>query len=343
MEESSKKRERLPQLLDLIPDEKEWKLREALGLGRSRNAGFEGEEDKKLDLKLGLPGLTEEDKAATSRDYCRLQQENSALSLGFFPKHSKTTTTTTTTPTTTGAKRGFIDTVETKTEGYNDQKQQARAGCGKELAVEEIIAAVNERKKGCCPPPPSHGAPAIIPARNRPQAQGRGAAAPVVGWPPIRSFRRNLASSSSTKQSPEPQNDEASAKVTLTCKKNPFVKINMDGIPIGRKIDLEAYNSYDGLSSAVKELFHGFLQAQKDQANVEIAQQGTDDEIFYQLLDGSGEYTLVYEDSEGDRMLVGDVPWNVFVSTVKRLRVLRSSELSHTLIQCHQRVSEDSN
>lgn len=27
------------------------------------------------------------------------------------------------------------------------------------------------------------------------------------------------------------------------------------------------------------------------------------------LLDGSGEYTLVYEDNEGDRMLAGDVPW----------------------------------
>lgn len=27
------------------------------------------------------------------------------------------------------------------------------------------------------------------------------------------------------------------------------------------------------------------------------------------LLDGSGEYTLVYEDNEGDRVLVGDVPW----------------------------------
>jgi auxin-responsive protein IAA len=27
------------------------------------------------------------------------------------------------------------------------------------------------------------------------------------------------------------------------------------------------------------------------------------------LLDGSGEYTLVYEDYEGDRVLVGDVPW----------------------------------
>jgi len=49
-------------------------------------------------------------------------------------------------------------------------------------------------------------------------------------------------------------------------------------------------------------------------------------------LNGNGEYTLVYEDNEGDRMLVGDVPWNVFVSTAKRLRVLRSSELSHGLV-----------
>jgi len=27
------------------------------------------------------------------------------------------------------------------------------------------------------------------------------------------------------------------------------------------------------------------------------------------ILVGSGEYTLVYEDNEGDNMLVGDVPW----------------------------------
>jgi auxin-responsive protein IAA len=27
------------------------------------------------------------------------------------------------------------------------------------------------------------------------------------------------------------------------------------------------------------------------------------------LLDGKGEFTLTYEDNEGDKMLVGDVPW----------------------------------
>jgi len=34
----------------------------------------------------------------------------------------------------------------------------------------------------------------------------------------------------------------------------------MDGIPIGRKINLSAYNNYQKLSSAVEDLFCGFLE-----------------------------------------------------------------------------------
>lgn len=37
----------------------------------------------------------------------------------------------------------------------------------------------------------------------------------------------------------------------------------MDGIPIGRKVNLGAYDSYERLSLAVKELFHGFLEGAK--------------------------------------------------------------------------------
>ncbi|KAL6845136.1 hypothetical protein ACP4OV_024631 [Aristida adscensionis] len=323
--EDSQNREALPQLLDLIPDEKEWKIREAQDPGRSRNTGFGGDEDKKLELKLGLPGLIEEDITSAPRKE-GIQQERPAISLDYFPKPSKSTINT-----TTGTKRVFLDTVETNTEVCNNQKQQARVGCGKELALGEKIAAASERKKGCCPPPPSH-APSAASMRNganRPPQER--APAPVVGWPPIRSFRRNLANSSSSKQPREPQNGEASEKAKLTCK-NSLVKINMDGIPIGRKVNLAAYDSYEKLSVAVKELFHGFLEAQKDISSPESTQHGADENIFSQILDGSGEYTLVYEDNEGDKMLVGDVPWNVFVSTAKRLRVLRSSELSHGLI-----------
>lgn len=52
-----------------------------------------------------------------------------------------------------------------------------------------------------------------------------------------------------------------------------------------------------------------YVAAQRNISSNENAQLGADEKIFSQLLDGSGEYTLVYEDNEGDRMLVGDVPW----------------------------------
>lgn len=146
---------------------------------------------------------------------------------------------------------------------------------------------------------------------------------PVVGWPPVRSFRKNIASSISK----PPISLENSNKPEAN-KKGLFIKINMDGIPIGRKVDLKAYNSYEDLSYVVEELFKGLLAAQKDPNKAEAQNSAEVNQAFRGLLDGSGEYTLVYEDSEGDRMLVGDIPWEMFVSTAKRLRVLKSSDLS---------------
>lgn len=179
----------------------------------------------------------------------------------------------------------------------------------------------------------------------------------MVGWPPIRSFRKNLASSSSlSKPSPESSSNnkvavatnEKHADQSINQKKGMFVKINMDGVPIGRKVDLKSIESYEKLSSAVDELFRGLLVGNKDvprhclfSINLlklyfayisktcepffccpYLAQGDTfngggiqknkgeeGEKVITGLLDGSGEYTLVYEDNEGDRMLVGDVPW----------------------------------
>ncbi|CAH8272271.1 unnamed protein product [Arabidopsis lyrata] len=84
-----------------------------------------------------------------------------------------------------------------------------------------------------------------------------------------------------------------------------YVKINMEGVPIGRKVNLSAYNNYQQLSHAVDQLF-----SKKDSWDL------------------NRQYTLVYEDTEGDKVLVGDVPWEMFVSTVKRLHVLKTSNAS---------------
>ncbi|KAJ9568458.1 hypothetical protein OSB04_004424 [Centaurea solstitialis] len=148
-------------------------------------------------------------------------------------------------------------------------------------------------------------------------SQKRSAPAPVVGWPPIRSFRKNIASSSSAKQAPSqdpqnvvvPNNKNVVKKVVESSQKGFFVKINMNGIPIGRKVDLNAYDSYEKLSIAVDELFRGLLAAQKDTSGGGVTGNQDQEKAITGLLDGSGEYTLVYEDNEGDRMLVGDVPW----------------------------------
>ncbi|KAK9066218.1 hypothetical protein SSX86_013539 [Deinandra increscens subsp. villosa] len=163
-----------------------------------------------------------------------------------------------------------------------------------------------------------------------------GAPAPVVGWPPIRSFRKNIASSSS-KQAPvsDSQNGVVSnnivekGKLVENCQKGFFVKINMNGVPIGRKVDLNAYDTYEKLSVAVDQLFRGLLAAQNDTSGCGNNGNYQDEKPITGLLDGNGEYTLVYEDNEGDRMLVGDVPWHMFVSSVKRLRVIKTSEISN--------------
>uniref|UniRef100_A0ACD5U1B2 Uncharacterized protein n=1 Tax=Avena sativa TaxID=4498 RepID=A0ACD5U1B2_AVESA len=306
-----------PQLLNLIPDEREWrKVRDAGDHGgRSSRAGaiFDAEKGEELELKLGLPGVQLDEDGESC----------SALSLGRLPAHPRL------------AKRGFFDTVEAKPQGYG-QRQRDREGCGSELTLggggESMLSG--ERKKGCCPPPSTHGSAAApaAPLHSSSSPQGRAAVLPVVGWPPVRSFRRNLTNGTSSKQSPERQNDEAPDKAKLICKKRPLVKINMDGIPIGRKVNLTAYDSYQKLSSAVEELFRGFLEAQNDLSCAESGEQRAEEKIFSGLLDGTGEYALVYEDDDGDRLLVGDIPWSAFVSAAKRLRVMRRSELPQDLV-----------
>nr|AFK46390.1 unknown [Lotus japonicus] len=43
------------------------------------------------------------------------------------------------------------------------------------------------------------------------------------------------------------------------------------------------------------------------------------------LIHGS-ENVLTYEDKDGDWMLVGDVPWKMFIDTCRRLRIMKSSD-----------------
>jgi len=80
-----------------------------------------------------------------------------------------------------------------------------------------------------------------------------------------------------------------------------FIKVNMDGVAIGRKVDLNAHSSYENLAQTLEDMFF-----RTNPGTVGLTSQFTKP---LRLLDGSSEFVLTYEDKEGDWMLVGDVPW----------------------------------
>lgn len=73
--------------------------------------------------------------------------------------------------------------------------------------------------------------------------------AQVVGWPPIRSFRKNSLATASK------NNDEVDGKPGPGAL---FVKVSMDGAPYLRKVDLRTYSTYQELSSALEKMFSCF-------------------------------------------------------------------------------------
>jgi len=74
--------------------------------------------------------------------------------------------------------------------------------------------------------------------------------AQVVGWPPIRSFRKNTMASHLSKN-----DDGAEVKSGSGCL---YVKVSMDGAPYLRKVDLKTFGSYMELSSALEKMFSCF-------------------------------------------------------------------------------------
>ncbi|KAJ7951838.1 Auxin-responsive protein [Quillaja saponaria] len=109
----------------------------------------------------------------------------------------------------------------------------------------------------------------------------------VVGWPPVCSYRRKNGLNETSKM---------------------YVKVSMDGAPFLRKIDLGMHKGYLDLAMALEKLFGCF--------GISETLKGV----------GSGEHIPIYEDKDGDWMLVGDVPWEMFMESCKRLRIMKKSD-----------------
>jgi len=114
----------------------------------------------------------------------------------------------------------------------------------------------------------------------------------VVGWPPIRSYRKNSFQQRKTEG-----------------ESGMYVKVSMDGAPYLRKIDLKMYNGYTELLKALENMFKLTIGVYSEREGYK-----------------GSEYAPTYEDKDGDWMLVGDITWEMFISTCKRLRIMKGSE-----------------
>ncbi|KAL3532474.1 hypothetical protein ACH5RR_005995 [Cinchona calisaya] len=236
-----------------------------------------------------------------------------------------------------GAKRGFADTING---GSGKWVFSGSGGSELDLANNGVllfsprgVAGVNNGAaktvvggaESCCQQSfvSSCGGKETVPQSPKPALEKKNshavapsAKAQVVGWPPIRSFRKN-----SMAINPPKMDEDADAKLGTGCL---YVKVSMDGAPYLRKVDLKIYSSYKDLSSALEKMFSCFTIGQCSSHAAHI-RDGLSESRLMDLLHGS-EYVLTYEDKDGDWMLVGDVPWEMFMDSCKRMRIMKSSD-----------------
>jgi len=132
----------------------------------------------------------------------------------------------------------------------------------------------------------------------------------------VRSYRKSCFQQSSTaaaksKPAAPPEEKAPAAPAAAAAGGNAalFVKVSMDGAPYLRKVDLKMYKGYRELREALEAMFLGFSGGGADAPAV-----------------NPSDFAVTYEDKDGDLMLVGDVPFDMFISTCKRLRIMKGSE-----------------
>ncbi|KAI3500248.1 hypothetical protein L1887_36066 [Cichorium endivia] len=249
---------------------------------------------KATELRLGLPG---------SQSPEREPQENSE-NLDEKPLFPLLPSSSSQKLIVSGNKRGFSDTIEgnwmfpSSGTDSDTSKFTTNANITQPAMIKDTTSkAQNNLNK-------------VNNSSNPPAAKAQ-----VVGWPPVRSFRKNILATNSK------NNDEVDGKPGPGAL---FVKVSMDGAPYLRKVDLRSYTTYQELSSALEKMFSCFTIGQCGSQGAP-GKESLSESKLRDLLHGS-EYVLTYEDKDGDWMLVGDVPWDMFIGSCKRLKIMKGSD-----------------
>ncbi|MQM04141.1 hypothetical protein Taro_036932 [Colocasia esculenta] len=232
---------------------------------------------KETELRLGLPGSKSPDR--------KEKDGGAVLTLG-LPKGF-----------VSGSKRGFSDAID------GSGKWVFSGGSGSEVELGKGGGLFSPRGEGSAANSRKE-APLVSMATGQekkgqisPGGADRGGApaakAQVVGWPPIRSYRKNTMAAN-----PPKGTDDLEGKHGQSCL---YVKVSMDGAPYLRKVDLKTYVNYKELSSALEKMFSCFTIGQCGTNGVH-GRDGLSESRLTDLLHGS-EYVLTYEDKDGDWML----------------------------------------
>ncbi|KAK6941685.1 AUX/IAA domain [Dillenia turbinata] len=114
----------------------------------------------------------------------------------------------------------------------------------------------------------------------------------VVGWPPVKAWRKSIHRGHRL---------AGNLMAHSGLMNSMYVKVMMEGMGIGRKIDLSLYDCYEGLTMTLLGMFEKCLENVKN-------------------------YRLTYQDTEGDWLLAGDIPWSSFIASARRLKLVRSND-----------------
>ncbi|XP_075675269.1 auxin-responsive protein IAA28-like [Castanea sativa] len=127
----------------------------------------------------------------------------------------------------------------------------------------------------------------------------------VVGWPPIKSWRKRLCHENQVVRAWNNQMVENGyVWGGRRASNSMYVKVKMEGVVIARKVDLSQHHSFETLTDTLMDMFRKWSEACEKNSN---------------------NYKLIYQDREGDWLFAQDVPWRTFIRSVQRLKLLKSS------------------
>ncbi|OMO95514.1 AUX/IAA protein [Corchorus capsularis] len=96
-------------------------------------------------------------------------------------------------------------------------------------------------------------------------------------------------------------------------------KVHMQGMAVGRAVDLTRFDCYADLLRKLEEMF----------------------DIKGQLSGSAKDWQVVYTDDEDDMMMVGDDPWNEFCSMVRKIFIYTSEEVKKLSPKIKLPVNDD--